>query len=140
MKTLFLSLSFLNSSNFEHKIIPTTTTPDYSPHRNAWERCHYDDVMISPNYDPHMGVEYAECTNGFVCELKYQDIDRHCINCVLVFQLITIILLVAALQAFIDISKKNNFIRCPSSESAFIEQKRLASISSKEGNEPIPVL
>lgn len=46
---------------------------DYSPHRNAWERCHYDDVMISPNYDPHMGVEYAECTDGFVCELKYQD-------------------------------------------------------------------
>ena len=40
-----------------------------------------------------MGVEYAECTDGFVCELKYQDIDRHCINYVLVFQLFTVVLL-----------------------------------------------
>jgi hypothetical protein len=64
---------------------------------------------------------------------------------VLVFQLSTIILLVAALQAFIDISKKNNFIRCPSLESAFIEQKHNPYILSylnfiQKGNEPIPVL
>jgi choice-of-anchor A domain-containing protein len=46
---------------------------NYVPHRQAWGRCHYDDAMISPNYEPSLGVKYAECTPGFVCELKYQD-------------------------------------------------------------------
>jgi len=46
---------------------------DYSPIRHAWERCHYDDITKSPHYQRELGVEYAECTDGFVCELKYQD-------------------------------------------------------------------
>jgi len=46
---------------------------DYSPIRQAWGRCHYDDMVISANYEPALGVQYAECTPGFVCELKYQD-------------------------------------------------------------------
>ena len=43
----------------------------------------------------------------------------YCINCVLVFDLFTIILLVVAPQTFIDIPK-NKFYTCPSSERAVI--------------------
>jgi hypothetical protein len=45
----------------------------YRPQRHAWERCHYDDMVVSPNYDSELAVQYAECVDGFVCERKYQD-------------------------------------------------------------------
>lgn len=46
---------------------------DYVPQRQAWGRCHYDDGMIAPAYAKELGVEYAECTAGFICEQKYMD-------------------------------------------------------------------
>lgn len=46
---------------------------DYSPTASRWGRCHYDNAMKSPHYVPELGVEYAECAPGYVCELKYQD-------------------------------------------------------------------
>jgi len=49
---------------------------DYTPARNKWERCHYDDALTAPNYVPELGVEYAECALGFVCELKYTDMAK----------------------------------------------------------------
>jgi len=45
----------------------------YTPDRTRWGRCHYDNAMKSPHYVPELGVEYAECAPGFVCELKYTD-------------------------------------------------------------------
>jgi len=49
------------------------TDSEYAPSRQAWGRCHYDDILIAPNYVADLGVQYSECTPGFVCELKYQD-------------------------------------------------------------------
>jgi len=46
---------------------------DYTPVRQAWGRCHYDNMMVSPNYESNLGVQFAECTPGFVCEHKYLD-------------------------------------------------------------------
>lgn len=43
------------------------------PARMEWGRCHYDNVMVSPNYDTSLGVEFAECPAGYVCEQKFQD-------------------------------------------------------------------
>ena len=45
----------------------------YQPERHAWERCHYDDTVVSPNFSTDLGVQYAECVDGFVCENKYLD-------------------------------------------------------------------
>ena len=46
---------------------------DYTPERNRWGRCHYDNAMKSPHYPPELGIEHAECDSGFVCEYKWQD-------------------------------------------------------------------
>jgi hypothetical protein len=46
---------------------------DYTPVREKWARCHYDNAMKSPHYVPELGVEYSECPAGWVCELKFQD-------------------------------------------------------------------
>lgn len=43
------------------------------PDRTAWGRCHYDDAIASPNYNPGLGVEYAECKPGYYCEWLGQD-------------------------------------------------------------------
>jgi len=63
----------LDASFRDYSWMGHVSDSDYNPVRQAWGRCHYDDAWISPNYEPEMGVQYAECTAGFVCELKYTD-------------------------------------------------------------------
>jgi len=40
----------------------------YEPQKNQYERCHYSEDYIAPNYVPELGVQYEECQSGFVCE------------------------------------------------------------------------
>lgn len=48
--------------------VPST---DYEPVKKYFDqRCHYDDVVNSAHYDKQLGIEYAECRPGLVCELK----------------------------------------------------------------------
>jgi len=45
----------------------------YHPDRSYWNRCFYDASFRGTNYVPELGVEYAECTPGWHCELKGSD-------------------------------------------------------------------
>lgn len=45
----------------------------YTPYRNSWGRCHYDDSKNAPNYVPELDVGHAECNPGYHCEQKLMD-------------------------------------------------------------------
>lgn len=46
---------------------------EFHPARMEWNRCHYDNQMVAPNYPQSLGVEFAECPGGYVCEQKFTD-------------------------------------------------------------------
>lgn len=46
---------------------------DYEPSKTDHGRCHYDDSKTAPNYVPDLGVQYAECRAGWLCEFVFTD-------------------------------------------------------------------